>query len=150
VGVALSFVTGLVFGCGLLLSGLVNPAKVQGFLDVTGRWDPSLACVMGGAVAVGLVAFAIARRRTASLLGLPMRLPARRDIDARLVGGSVVFGIGWGLAGFCPGPAVVAVGAGYGKAVVFVLAMLAGMALFEVIERTRRSDDAARREREAA
>lgn len=149
-GVVLAFATGLVFGCGLLLSGLVDPAKVLGFLDVTGRWDPSLACVMGGAVAVGLVAFAVARRRTSSLLGLPMRLPARRDVDARLVGGSVVFGIGWGLAGFCPGPAVVALGAGYAKAAVFVLAMLAGMAIFEVIERARGGDDAARREREAA
>ncbi len=146
----LAFVTGLVFGGGLLLSGLVNPAKVLGFLDVTGKWDPSLACVMGGAIAVGLVAFGVARRRTSSLLGLPMRLPAARGIDARLIGGSVVFGIGWGMAGFCPGPAVVALGAGYGKAAVFVLAMLAGMALFETMERARGGGDAARREGEAA
>ena len=132
-----AFVVGLVFGIGLLLSGMVDPAKVQGFLDVTGRWDPSLACVMGGAVAVCLVAFAVARRRTASLLGLPMRLSRARGIDARLVGGSVVFGIGWGLSGFCPGPAVVALGAGHAKAAVFVLAMVAGMGLFEVVERMR-------------
>ena len=147
--VVVAFVTGLVFGLGLLLSGMVNPAKVQGFLDVAGRWDPSLAFVMAGAVAVGLVAFASARRRTESLVGLPMRLPTTRRIDARLVGGSVVFGIGWGLAGFCPGPAVVALGAGYAKAAVFVAAMLAGMAIFEIVERARTGGDDAR-EGEAA
>jgi uncharacterized membrane protein YedE/YeeE len=135
--VVVAFVVGLVFGVGLLLSGMVNPAKVLGFLDVAGKWDPSLALVMGGAVAVGLVAFAVARRRTSSLLGLPMRLPADGAIDARLVAGSIVFGIGWGLAGFCPGPALVAVGAGYGKAAVFTLAMLAGMLVFGGLERAR-------------
>ena len=109
----------------------------QGFLDVAGRWDPSLAFVMGGAIAVGLVAFAIARRRTVSLLGLPMRMPTATAIDARLVAGSAMFGVGWGLAGLCPGPALVALGAGYGKAAVFVLAMLAGMGIFEGIERVR-------------
>lgn len=135
--VALAFVVGLVFGIGLLVSGMVDPAKVLGFLDIAGRWDPSLALVMAGAVAVGLGAFTVARRRTLSLLGLPMRMPVTTAIDARLIAGSVVFGVGWGLAGFCPGPALVALGAGCGKAVVFVLAMLAGMALFEGIERVR-------------
>jgi len=132
-----AFVAGLAFGVGLILAGMANPAKVLGFLDIAGRWDPSLLFVMGGAIAVGLVAFAIARRRTASALGLPMQLPTSRTIDARLVGGSLLFGIGWGLAGFCPGPALVALGAGYGKAAVFVAAMVAGMAAVDFIERNR-------------
>lgn len=136
-----SFVAGLVFGLGLLLSGMVNPAKVQGFLDIFGKWDPSLAMVMAGAIAVGQVAFAIARRRTVSALGLPMQLPAGKSFDLRLVGGSVVFGIGWGLAGFCPGPALVALGAGYLKAAAFVAAMLLGMFIYEFIERGRARDD---------
>ena len=132
-----SFVAGLVFGFGLLVSGLVNPAKVLGFLDVAGAWDPSLALVMVGAVAVGAVAFAVAGRLTATLLGTPMALPTGRGIDRRLVLGSLAFGVGWGLAGFCPGPALVALGAGKLKAVVFVAAMLAGMLVFELAERVR-------------
>jgi uncharacterized protein len=132
-----AFVAGLVFGLGLIVAGMVNPAKILGFLDVAGKWDPSLALVMAGAIAVGLVAFALARRRTISALGLPMQLPSARTLDTRLVGGSVVFGIGWGLAGFCPGPAIVALGAGYAKAAVFVVAMLLGMGAFELIERNR-------------
>src|SRR5689334_4595734 len=99
-----SLLAGLVFGLGLIVSGMANPAKVLGFLDVTGYWDPSLAFVMGGAIAVGVVASAVAGRRTASLLGAEMRLPSARHIDRRLVAGSVLFGIGWGIAGFCPGP----------------------------------------------
>ena len=132
-----AFVAGLVFGLGLIVAGMVDPAKILGFLDLAGNWDPSLALVMAGAVAVGLVAFALARRRTMSVLGLPMQLPSARAVDARLVGGSLVFGIGWGLAGFCPGPAIVALGAGYAKAVVFVVAMLLGMGAFELIDRNR-------------
>jgi uncharacterized membrane protein YedE/YeeE len=135
--VLFSFLSGLLFGLGLILSGMADPAKVLGFLDLAGAWDPSLALVMGGALAVGLVAFAVAKRRTTSLLGQPMRLPTARRIDARLVGGSLLFGIGWGLAGFCPGPALVALGMGESKALVFVAAMLAGMGLFELIERLR-------------
>ncbi len=129
-----AFVSGLVFGLGLIVSGMANPAKVLGFLDVAGRWDPSLAFVMAGAIAVGVIAFALARRRTTSALGLPMQLPSTRAIDARLVGGSLVFGIGWGLAGFCPGPALVALGAGYAKAAVFTAAMVLGMAAFEYLD----------------
>jgi uncharacterized membrane protein YedE/YeeE len=132
-----AFIAGLVFGLGLLLSGMADPAKVLGFLDLAGAWDPSLAFVMAGAIAVGLIAFAIARRRTVSLLGADMKLPTNRAIDRRLVLGSLLFGAGWGLAGFCPGPALVALGMGTGKAVVFVLAMLAGMGLFELVERRR-------------
>ena len=138
-----AFVAGLVFGLGLIVAGMANPAKILGFLDIAGTWDPSLALVMAGAIAVGLVAFALARRQTLSVLGLPMQLPSQRTVDARLVGGSLVFGIGWGLAGFCPGPAIVALGAGYAKAAVFVVAMLLGMGAFELIERHRARTDSA-------
>src|ERR1700760_1746619 len=119
---ALAWVAGLVFGLGLLLSGMADPAKVLGFLDLAGAWDPSLMFVMGGAVGVGVVAFAAARRRTRSLLGEPMQLPTATAVDRRLVVGALLFGAGWGLAGFCPGPAVVALGLGEAKAVVFVAA----------------------------
>jgi uncharacterized protein len=132
-----SFVAGLVFGIGLIISGMVSPAKVLGFLDLAANWDPSLALVMGSAIAVGAPAFLWASRRTATLLGTPMHLPEVRGIDRRLVLGSAAFGVGWGLAGFCPGPAVVALGAGQSKALVFVVAMLAGMLAFEIAERAR-------------
>ena len=128
-----AFAAGLVFGAGLILSGMTDPGKVIGFLDVAGNWDPSLAFVMGGAILVGFFAFRSAGRRGRTFLGGALHLPNRRDIDARLVGGSVVFGIGWGLAGFCPGPALVAFGAGYDEAAVFVLAMLGGMLLHRLL-----------------
>ena len=129
--VATSLLAGLVFGLGLIVSGMADPAKVLGFLDLAGAWDPSLAFVMGGAVAVGAIAFALAGRRSRSWLGAEMRLPSARQIDPRLVTGSVLFGIGWGIAGFCPGPALAALGAGEAKAIVFVAAMLAGMGVYE-------------------
>jgi uncharacterized membrane protein YedE/YeeE len=132
-----AFIAGLAFGIGLLVSGMANPAKVLGFLDLAGRWDPTLALVMAGAVAVGLVGFGIAGKRPTTLLGAPMQLPTTRVIDRRLILGSMTFGIGWGLAGFCPGPALVALGAGQFKAVVFVAAMVAGMFVFDLIERAR-------------
>jgi len=135
--VLMSFAAGLVFGIGLLLSGMSNPAKVQGFLDLAGRWDPSLALVMGGAIAVGLIGFRLAHVRTRSLLGGAMHLPTARDLSKPLVLGSLAFGAGWGLAGFCPGPALVSLGTGEAKAVVFVAAMLAGMFVYELIERYR-------------
>lgn len=128
---------GLVFGMGLIVSGMADPARVLGFLDVAGPWNPSLAFVMGGAVAVGLVAFAVARRRGRTLGGAPLHWPTARGLDARLIGGGVLFGIGWGTAGFCPGPALVGLGMGLRGAAVFVAAMVAGMALFEVLERLR-------------
>ena len=131
-----SLLAGLIFGSGLILSGMSNPAKVLGFLDLAGAWDPSLALVMVGAIAPGIIAFAIARRRTLSYLGLDMKLPTARHVDRRLIGGSLLFGVGWGIAGFCPGPALVALGTGQAKAVVFVAAMLGGMALFEVLQRS--------------
>jgi len=135
--VVASLLAGLVFGLGLIVSGMANPAKVLGFLDLAGAWDPSLAFVMAGAVAVAALAFAVAKRRTLSWLGAAMKLPTSRDIDRRLVLGSAVFGVGWGIAGFCPGPALVALGMGQIKALIFVGAMLAGMRLFEWLERRR-------------
>jgi uncharacterized membrane protein YedE/YeeE len=135
VNAILAFAAGLVFGVGLLLSGMTDPGKVIGFLDVAGRWDPSLAFVMAGAILVAFFAFALARRPARTFLGAALELPQRRDIDARLVGGSIVFGIGWGLAGFCPGPALVAFGAGYDKAAVFVVAMVVGMLLYWYTDR---------------
>jgi uncharacterized membrane protein YedE/YeeE len=132
-----SLLAGLVFGLGLIASGMTNPAKVLGFLDLGGTWDPSLAFVMAGAIAVASVGFAFSRKRTTSLIGAAMKLPTAQHIDRRLVVGSAVFGVGWGIAGFCPGPALVALGLGEIKALVFVAAMLAGMGIFELIERRK-------------
>jgi|SRR5690554_3547966 len=134
-----SLFAGLIFGLGLIVSGMANPEKVLGFLDIAGAWDPSLAFVMGGAVVVGLIAFTIARRRTLSFLGFNIKLPTNTQIDKRLVVGSMMFGVGWGIAGFCPGPALVAFGAGEIKGVVFVASMVTGMILFEIAERIRAS-----------
>ena len=128
-----ALLAGLIFGLGLIISGMADPAKVLGFLDLAGNWDPSLMFVMGGAVVVAAVAFA--KKRTHSLLGFEMQLPTARHIDRRLIGGNVLFGIGWGLAGICPGPGLVLLGAGVAQGAVFVAAMLAGMALFEVVSR---------------
>ncbi len=132
-----AWLAGLIFGLGLILSGMADPAKVLGFLDLGGAWDPSLAFVMAGAIAVAGFGFRLARTRTASFLGAAMKLPIAREIDLRLVGGSVLFGIGWGVAGFCPGPGLVAAGMGEIKAWVFVGAMLVGMGVFAWIERQR-------------
>lgn len=132
-----SLLAGLVFGLGLIVSGMANPAKVLGFLDLGGSWDPSLAFVMVGAVAVAAVAFTFARERKQSLLGADMKLSTSRDIDRRLVLGSILFGVGWGIAGFCPGPGLVALGMGEVKALAFVIAMLAGMGIFELLERRK-------------
>ncbi|EKF73857.1 hypothetical protein A11A3_11628 [Alcanivorax hongdengensis A-11-3] len=132
-----AFVTGLIFGVGLLLAGMANPAKVLAFLDLAGAWDPSLALVMVGAIAVASVGFALARNKQTAWWGDSIQIPGKRKLDRRLVLGSLGFGVGWGLAGFCPGPALVALGTGSLKAVIFVAAMLAGMALFEGIERQR-------------
>lgn len=134
-----SLLSGLVFGLGLIVSGMANPAKVIAFLDLAGAWDPSLALVMAGAIAVGVVAFAVARRRTESFIGAPMKLTTPRRIDRRLVMGSVLFGVGWGVGGFCPGPGLVALGMGEARALVFVAAMLAGMGIFELLERRKQA-----------
>jgi len=133
-----AFGAGLLFGLGLLLSGMADPGKVIGFLDLAGRWDPSLAFVMAGAICVGAAVFAFGKRRARSFLGAAMHIPTRRDIDVRLVAGSIVFGIGWGIGGFCPGPALVSFGSGQDKAAVFVAAMLGGMLLYGAAERLMR------------
>lgn len=130
-------VAGLVFGLGLLLSGMADPAKVLGFLDLAGPWDPSLALVMGGAIAVAAPAFAWARRRGRSLRDTPLHLPTQRTLDRRLIAGSLAFGAGWGIAGFCPGPALVGLAAGHAEALVFVVAMVVGMGAFSLAERAR-------------
>jgi uncharacterized membrane protein YedE/YeeE len=129
------FIVGLVFGVGLLLSGMTDPAKVLGFLDLFGLWDPSLAFVMGGAILVGFFAFTIAKKRTRNFFGDAISLPKSNVIDKRLVIGSLLFGAGWGLAGFCPGPALVSMAAGQEKALIFVAAMVIGMVGFELFER---------------
>jgi uncharacterized membrane protein YedE/YeeE len=130
-----SLIVGLIFGIGLILAGMTNPAKVIGFLDITGTWDPSLAFVMGGAILVAIVAFRFAKKRTANFLGGAMRMPTSDMIDKRLVIGSLLFGAGWGMAGFCPGPALTSIGTGNPKAVIFVVAMIVGMAIFELADR---------------
>ena len=132
-----AFLAGLLFGIGLIVSDIVSPLKVLAFLDVSGKWDPSLAVAAAGAIAVGAIAFAVARKRTETLLGTPMRLPQATASDPRLALGSVVFGIGGGLVGFGPGPALAALGTGHVKAFLFVVAMIAGMGIYEFAERKR-------------
>ena len=125
------FVSGLVFGIGLILAGMTEPLKVKGCLDLAGAWDPSLALVMAGAIALAVVAFARARRRERSWTGAPMEIPTNRSVDRRLIAGGVLFGVGWGIAGVCPGPALVALGSGMGSAGIFVAAMLIGMVIHD-------------------
>ncbi|HIE7068088.1 hypothetical protein I5K87_02385 [Serratia marcescens] len=135
----LALLSGVIFGLGLIIAGMANPAKVLAFLDVTGQWDPSLALVMAGAIAVAAPAFLWARRRERSLLGETLQIPAAGRVDRRLLAGSALFGIGWGIAGICPGPAWVLAGVAIGRVWPFLLAMLAGMALYDVIMRRRRT-----------
>ena len=132
-----AFFAGLIFGLGLLLAGMANPTKVLGFLDLAGLWDPSLALVMGGAILVAALPMNWARKQSNSLLGAPMQLPTKRELDPRLIGGSLLFGIGWGIAGICPGPALAILLTGHWQVIVFVLAMLSGMLLFTVLESRR-------------
>ncbi|MDR3399759.1 MAG: YeeE/YedE family protein [Pandoraea sp.] len=142
-----AFIGGLVFGLGLILAGMANPAKVLGFLDLAGKWDPSLAFVMGGAIAVGLIGFRLAHSRALAWTGEPRVWPALRGLDKRLVLGALLFGVGWGIAGICPGPAVVLLGAGSGKGLLFVVAMIAGMALHVLFARTN-SKESGRQQRQ--
>jgi uncharacterized protein len=126
-----SFLAGIIFGTGLCLSGMIQQSKVLGFLDLAGRWDPSLAFVMGGAISIGLVVFSIVGRRTATLANAS-EISLKRDIDRRLVTGSLIFGVGWGLSGICPGPGIALLAFGSSQAITFVVAMLAGMLIFEL------------------
>ena len=127
-----AFVAGLVFGLGLLLSGMADPSKVIAFLDLAGAWDPSLGFVMGGAIIVASIGFFFASKRSRAVLGDVMRMPTATRINRRLVLGSLVFGAGWGLAGYCPGPAVASLLSGRSEPLIFVIAMLAGMTLYEL------------------
>ena len=129
------FLIGLLFGVGLMLSGMTDPGKVIGFLDVTGLWDPSLALVMGGAIGVAFFAFAMAKKRSTNFLGGAIDWPESEKIDRRVVLGSLVFGVGWGMAGFCPGPAWVSLAAGQEKAFYFVGSMIFGMIAYQSIQR---------------
>jgi uncharacterized membrane protein YedE/YeeE len=133
----MALLAGLLFGLGLILSGMTDPSKVLGFLDLAGNWDPSLAFVMGGALLVGSLTFPFIAKRPKSILGDAMRLPTATRIDRRLVLGGLTFGVGWGLAGYCPGPALASIAQGGAKPLLFFIAMLAGMALFEVLERMK-------------
>jgi len=123
-----SYVIGLVFGIGISISGMANPAKVLNFFDVAGPWDPSLAFVMGGALIVTFIGYRYVLKRPAPMLSTSFQLPTRSDLDLRLIGGSAVFGIGWGIAGFCPGGALPALGTGQSDVFIFVAALLAGIA----------------------
>jgi hypothetical protein len=130
-GLLSQYAIGVLFGWGLIISGMSNPQKILGFLDLAGNWDPSLMFVMLGAVLVGLGGFYVVSKRTEAFFGGALHIPTRRDITKPLIIGGLIFGAGWGIAGFCPGPALVALGAGHLKALVFVVAMLAGMKICE-------------------
>jgi len=133
----MAWVSGIVFGLGIILSGMVNPAIVLAFLDITGRWDASLIGVMAGAIAVSSIAFAIAKKQEKSYLGEYIQIPSVTKIDSRLILGGIVFGIGWGIAGICPGPALVLLGSGSLEAIIFLGAMLLGMGIFEAVQQKR-------------
>lgn len=128
---AIAAFSGLLFGLGLVLAGMTQPLKVKAFLDVLGPWDPSLALVMAGAIAVGVLAFRVAARRSRAWLGNPMEIPTSTVVDRRLLLGGALFGVGWGIGGFCPGPALVALGSGSGSALLFVAALLVGMVVHD-------------------
>ena len=130
-GLLSQYLIGVLFGFGLLVSGMSNPQKILNFLDITGSWDPSLMFVMGGAVIVGLAGFYVVSQRSEAFFGGALHIPTRRDITKPLLMGSFIFGAGWGIAGFCPGPALVSLGSGQLKALVFVIAMLIGMTICE-------------------
>ncbi len=138
-----ALLSGAIFGIGLILAGMANPAKVLAFLDLAGFWDPSLGLVMGGAIAVGWAAFAIAKKRNLSYLGFTIQLPTSRVIDKRLVIGGLIFGIGWGLAGICPSPAFVLLGIGSHQGLVFTIFMIIGMGIFELFDSYSKSKQAA-------
>jgi len=131
-----ALISGIIFGIGLIVSGMFNPAKVLGFLDIAGQWDPSLIFVMIGAISISFFAFRMAKQREKTLLETPFYLPVNQVVDLRLILGSMLFGVGWGIAGICPGPALVLTGSGI-EGTIFVIAMLTGMAIFEQLEKRR-------------
>lgn len=131
-----SFIAGLLFGVGLIISGMTDPAKVIGFLDITGEWNPSLAFVMAGAISVSYFAFRVAQKQSITIIGHPVAFPLKKEIDIRLIAGSITFGVGWGLAGYCPGPALASIATGDEKPIIFFVAMLIGMAIYEVLQKT--------------
>lgn len=128
-----AFIAGLIFGLGLFLSGMTNPAKIIGFLDILGNWDPSLVLVMLGAIIVNATSFHLTKNRQQSFLGQPIKLPVSSNIDRKLIIGSLIFGVGWGLAGYCPGPSLASVLQGGYQPLVFVISMLLGMGMFEIL-----------------
>ena len=134
---AVAAYTGALFALGLVISGMIDPNRVTGFLDVTGRWDPTLAFVMAGAIAVHLPLVRLVRRRKTPVYGAAFHLPSQTRIDLRLVLGAAIFGVGWGLSGYCPGPALVSLGSGALPVVVFVGAMIAGIAVTRAVTRGR-------------
>ncbi|PWJ83654.1 hypothetical protein C7441_10846 [Pseudaminobacter salicylatoxidans] len=137
--IAAALLAGVLFGFGLALSGMLDPARVQGFLDIFGNWDPSLAFVLGGAVVVAFAGVTLSKRMRRPVLDTQFHLPSNNRIDARLIAGSAIFGLGWGLAGFCPGPAVASLSLGLWQTMLFVAAMLAGMMVHDRAYRTQRA-----------
>lgn len=133
--IIVALISGLLFGLGLLLAGMGNPAKILGFLDVTGNWDPSLLVTMAVAMVVSAIAFAIAKKRKMSVLNYPIQIPQNTKIDKPLIIGSVLFGLGWGIAGICPGPALLLTGMGVTEGIIFTLAMIAGMSIFQIFKK---------------
>lgn len=134
-----AIICGVLFGFGLIIAGMTDSTKVLGFLDIAGTWDPSLIFVMVAGIGIAAIPFRFASARSHSILNLNMQLPTKRTIDTRLIGGSLLFGVGWGIAGLCPGPVLVIFGSGSSKGSLFFIAMLAGMAIFELLEKKWRS-----------
>lgn len=130
----IGLLTGLLFGFGLLISGMTDPVKVQGFLDIFGAWDISLALVMGGGLLVAIVGVQLAKRQQTSWIGTKIELPSKTTINKKLLIGAMLFGIGWGLVGICPGPGIVLLGTGQWQAYVFIPAMIVGMLIFQWLE----------------
>lgn len=134
----IALLAGVIFGVGLIIGQMVNPAKIIAFLDLAGAWNPSLALVMAGAIAVALPAFQLAKNKKNSVCGMAMQLPTSKVIDTRLMAGSMAFGAGWGIAGFCPAPAIVAAATGQWQAIVFTLAMIVGFYIFSLLEKSQK------------
>ncbi|HEQ1857737.1 TPA: YeeE/YedE family protein [Providencia alcalifaciens] len=136
--IIIALVSGILFGLGLLLAGMGNPAKILAFLDITGNWDPSLLVTMAVAMVISGIAFQLVKKRKTSVLNCPLQIPTSKIIDKKLVIGSVLFGLGWGLGGICPGPAILLTGMGLTQGILFTLAMIAGMAIFQLFQRTEK------------